>query len=293
MKSINSVLASFSGGAIVAIPRAYLDLLNGDYTTAALLSQLVYWSDKCKSEDGWIYKTHEEMESEIGLSQYKITRATDVLVNLGVLERQVKKIGSAPVSHYRVKFSELLNRLFERGEDEICEYSQNLPPPPPPPTQDEGGERRLTAEAYKERVAGAMQRNAERNSRLRGQINKQGIENYILKVPEYMRDLAHVFCDKFGRPPTKKEDSYWRSNWSVQYEIGLTPEDIGDAFEEMYKRGLTIKSPQSLNAIAEELKRERESQPNKVANRQVIVSEGAKKWVNEDDPEGKKQGKQS
>lgn len=58
----------------------------GSVKAGIFFSQLYYWREKGKSDDGWIYKSVEELESETGLSYKEQRAARASLVALGVLE---------------------------------------------------------------------------------------------------------------------------------------------------------------------------------------------------------------
>lgn len=82
------------------------------------------------------------------------------------------------------------------------------------------------------------------------------IEAFLQRVPESARGLAEAFCYMHGRSPTQNEERYWRKCWNEQLQIGLTGDLIIHAYRYMDKNSLTVKSPQSLNAVAERIKRE-------------------------------------
>lgn len=66
-----------------------------------LLCQLLYWTGKEQSGDGWIYKRWQEIEAETGLTRHEQRAARRTLVTLGFLEEQYTK--TAPrVLMYRV-----------------------------------------------------------------------------------------------------------------------------------------------------------------------------------------------
>ena len=75
---------------ILTIPRVFIDY-TGDLESALLLSQVIYWSDKTKRPDGFIYKTYAEWQEETGLNEYAIRKAANRLKRLGILETEVHK----------------------------------------------------------------------------------------------------------------------------------------------------------------------------------------------------------
>ncbi len=88
--------------------------LTGDYNTAALLTQLIYWQGKQKDLDGWIYKTYEQWEKEIALSKFQTSRSVKTLIRMGILETKVARVkigeqyGDKAV-HYRLLQDKLID----------------------------------------------------------------------------------------------------------------------------------------------------------------------------------------
>lgn len=75
-------------------------------------SQLFYWTGKQIDKDGWIYKTQEEIEDEIGLSADSQQTARNRLKAAGVLEERYNRIEHR--LYYRVVLDKL-NELFDGG----------------------------------------------------------------------------------------------------------------------------------------------------------------------------------
>ncbi|WP_051350725.1 hypothetical protein [Caloramator sp. ALD01] len=117
---------------LLTIPRAFIDY-TGDLEAALFLSQLIYWTDKSQN-DGWIYKTYQEWENEIGLNEYKVRKAKTKLENMGILDTKIKKANGCPVVHYRldtIKFSEsflqnLKNPIFKNYRMETSNIAETL-----------------------------------------------------------------------------------------------------------------------------------------------------------------------
>ena len=156
----------------------------------------------------------------------------------------------------RDRLSAIIMAAIDAAEEQSCETSQETPEEyflrldrekqivrsfTTPKTNDE----------QKDRIKAALGRYHERA------LGAPDLENYLSRIPENVREIARAFCTGFGRPPTKKEDGYWRGEWNMQAQIGLQPGDITEAISKMFKDNLTIKSPQSVTAIAENVKRRR------------------------------------
>jgi hypothetical protein len=93
-----------------------LKQVTGSTTASILLCQLLYWTDKTK--DGWIYKTHYEIEDETGLSYNEQKTARAKLVEIGVMEEEFKRWDRT--NRYRVN-RDVLNNLWELSQGRVVE----------------------------------------------------------------------------------------------------------------------------------------------------------------------------
>lgn len=87
-----------------------LKIVTGSTTASILLCQFIYWMDKTK--DGWIYKTHYEIEDETGLTYYEQKSAREKLVELGIMEEEFKRWDRT--NRYRINVDRL-NDLWEEA----------------------------------------------------------------------------------------------------------------------------------------------------------------------------------
>lgn len=88
---ISSIITQFSGqNNIIPIPAIYLKITE-DYPTAALLNQLIYWSDRTHRKDGYFYKSYKEWEEEIYLSKYQVMRSIKKIKKYGNCRNCFKK----------------------------------------------------------------------------------------------------------------------------------------------------------------------------------------------------------
>ena len=126
-----------------------------------------------------------------------------------------------------------------QGDDDTQKWLDEKEKNKPPQLKREPSGTKRALEKYEQRQTG----NAE-------------IENFIVKLPERVRPIARVFCEYFGRAPIKKENSYWRTEWESQADLGLLPKHISAAIADMDNNGLHIKSPASVTSISERFKRE-------------------------------------
>ena len=111
--NIRNIIQTFSGTERhITIPKVYLEL-TGDFNSAALLNQLVFWSDETKTSDGFFPKTYKEWEEEIYLSQYQVSRAIKNFKTMGIVETKLKKVDGSPTLHYKVNMEVLLQSITD------------------------------------------------------------------------------------------------------------------------------------------------------------------------------------
>lgn len=111
---ISSIISQFSGqNNIIPIPVIYLKITE-DYPSAALLNQMVYWSDRTSRKDGYFYKSYNEWFEELHLTEYQVRRATNKLKSFGFVETALKKANGAPTLHYKVDTKEVSEWILKK-----------------------------------------------------------------------------------------------------------------------------------------------------------------------------------
>lgn len=60
----------------IAFHRVFVQL-TGSVSSALLLSQAVFWQNRCQRDDGWWWKTAEEWEAETGMKRYEFEKARE------------------------------------------------------------------------------------------------------------------------------------------------------------------------------------------------------------------------
>jgi len=97
----------------------------GGVCPGLFLSQLFYWGDKGRDENGWIYKTMEDWTKETGMSRKELERARRILKEHGVLE---EKRGVSRMD-YRIDMDVLIQKLadFTKSPDGAVREEQEEP----------------------------------------------------------------------------------------------------------------------------------------------------------------------
>ena len=110
-QAIDIIRAMSGQQSVITCQRVFLHLVGGDFPAAVLLSQLVFWTGRGADPDGFIWKTYQDLEDEIGLTKYQAMRARNVLERMQVLETKVKKALGSPTVHYKVLQDNLLKLM--------------------------------------------------------------------------------------------------------------------------------------------------------------------------------------
>ncbi|AGZ26249.1 conserved phage C-terminal domain-containing protein [Staphylococcus pasteuri] len=111
---ISSIITQFSGqNNIIPIPAIYLKITE-DYPSAALLNQMIYWSDRTSRKDGYFYKSYNDWFEELHLTEYQVRRATKKLKSFGFVDTALKKANGAPTLHYKVDTKEVSEWILKK-----------------------------------------------------------------------------------------------------------------------------------------------------------------------------------
>lgn len=125
----NLIYSVFGNANTIPVPVVFLELFE-EYNTAVLLNQIIYWSDKTSRKDGYFYKTYQDWQEEIYLSEYQVRKSVKKLKELGFLETSVKKANGNPTLHYKLDtkvFQEwLLKKLKERKESNLSNDTKEI-----------------------------------------------------------------------------------------------------------------------------------------------------------------------
>jgi len=70
-----------------------------------LLSQLIYWSDRGESPDGWIYKTDRSLRHETAITRHELLTAKRQLLTLKFIRTQLR--GWPAVTWYEIDWDNL------------------------------------------------------------------------------------------------------------------------------------------------------------------------------------------
>jgi len=111
-------------------PIAYHPILAralGGVVEAVFVSQLLYWYDKGKLEDNWIWKTQAEWSDETGLTRSNQETARRNLIKMGVLKE--KRKGVPGKMHFQLDLDRLADMLTMLDSD-IVETPQSEMPKP-------------------------------------------------------------------------------------------------------------------------------------------------------------------
>ena len=96
--------------SLIAVPVPFLEL-TGDTDSALLLSQLLYWTDRARNDDGWVFKSRDDWHEELRLNRYRLDKARRRLRELGIVEESHHLVGARRVLHLRIRQTNLRTSL--------------------------------------------------------------------------------------------------------------------------------------------------------------------------------------
>ena len=85
-----------------------------------LLSQLLYWDGKGRRKDGFIFKTADELRSELGMSRSNLKTAIKQLVEYGVLDYKLAQVPAR--MHFKLNLQNLHELLPSLKETNKLHY---------------------------------------------------------------------------------------------------------------------------------------------------------------------------
>ena len=264
-QNIFSLISSLIGQNNNIVIPVEIIRFTGDYHTAAILSQLIYWTGKQRDPDGWVYKTYDQWEKEIVLSKYQTSRASNELVKMGILETKVARVrldngmlGDRAV-HYRLNQDEFTEKftkhlsILEGKETSLSKVKElnfpksssltdltitettginydNVPEPlsqVPAPQENEGSPSSSFSESELMSIlAGLMFLIPE-------QHRKQSIENTVKKAlkshsEDYIRSSIAYTCAHSSGATTQKFRAYLGKCIENHWHDGFQPEPGSD-----------------------------------------------------------------
>ena len=116
---------ALQGGTTIAVYKSLIEL-TGKIKTAVFLSQILYWTrvgTNVSSNDGWFFKSIEQMYQETGLTKREQQRCKEYLLEVGLIE--TKREGMNNKLFIRVVIEELAKRLGhnDNGSSESIQLS--------------------------------------------------------------------------------------------------------------------------------------------------------------------------
>jgi len=111
LSDLKVVLDRLVGNANIISNNVLFIDFTGSHEKAQLLTQMWYWAGRTKDKDGWFYKTYKEWHEETRIPEHSVRRFVKVFCDQGFLFVKFKKVGKAPVLHYRLDKDILIGLL--------------------------------------------------------------------------------------------------------------------------------------------------------------------------------------
>lgn len=193
----------------VGRPVAYfpkLKRITGSTTATILLCQFIYWRGKEADQDGWLYKTSEEIEDETGLTYNEQKTARKVLVEAELLQEHYARLD------HQLRFKIDLDKINESWGIE-------------PPKNGESDDSTLGNDESPFSLNSNTETTAENNTPSETNKKRGDLLDGILDLTFKPKAVRDAFA-KFFRLTPNWEAKYNRQflEWAV--EIGMVPEQV-------------------------------------------------------------------
>jgi len=95
------------GGNKTVVSAQLVSALSGNGNAAIYLSQLLWWGQRKANDDGWFFRTRDQMQERCGLGKQAQRTAEKILVDLDLIETDRR--GMPAKKHYRIDYSKLIS----------------------------------------------------------------------------------------------------------------------------------------------------------------------------------------
>lgn len=203
-KTISDLISSFSGQErYFTVPRVYVELVS-DFSTAILLNQIIFWSDKSSRKDGYFYKSYIEWEEETTLTEYQVRRSSKVLKEMGFIDTILKRANGSPTLHYNVNMENvsesILNKLKNRNLTNLrIDTEETQESITVDDTVDDNIKKEISPKLKEPRKRYGEYNHVllteQQKEKLITDFGKQTVDEYIKRVDEYCQQYTKKYGD--------------------------------------------------------------------------------------------------
>jgi len=106
---------------VTIVPHTIIRLCDYDTAVSAMLSNLIYWCDKCGRKDGWAWKSVREWTLETGLHRRPLDRAARILKKMKLIKFKKLVASGSLTMHYRLDQEALMKKLDKVLKEQLSE----------------------------------------------------------------------------------------------------------------------------------------------------------------------------
>lgn len=210
-EAIKALIAQTSGQKnTLTIPKIYVEL-TGDLTTALLLNQIVFYSDKSKRNDGYFYKTYKDWEEEILLTERQVRNSANKLKKMGLIETKVMKANGSPTVHYKLDYDKLVDSILTKCQIRFLQNVRNETDKMSETITEEYNIRNTTEDIYIREIydhwnSKGIIKHRKMNAKMKSHINARLKEYSVEELKKAIDNYATVLSD---------EKYYWTHRWTL------------------------------------------------------------------------------
>ena len=210
-EAIKALISQTSGQKnTLTIPKIYVEL-TGDLTTALLLNQIVFYSDKSKRNDGYFYKTYKEWEKEILLTERQVRNSANKLKKTGLIETKVMKANGSPTVHYKLNYDKLVDLILTKCQIRNLQNVRNETDKTSESLTEEYNIRNTTEDIYIREIyehwnSKGIIKHRKMNAQMKSHINARLKEYSFEELKKAIDNYATVLND---------DKYYWTHRWTL------------------------------------------------------------------------------
>ena len=250
----------------VGRPVAYfpeLKRITGSTTATILLCQFIYWRGKEADQDGWLYKTSEEIEDETGLTYNEQKTARKALTEAGLLQEHYARLD------HQLRFKIDLDKINEswgnaepkNGECDDSTFGKDESPFSLNSNTEITSETTMGADAplktdelpLEWQIAGEVEKITPFDERQARRLDFANLVATGMAGSDRARAIVFAFQD--ARDITLPESKVKGQRKAVRemIEMGVTAEHVRAAVRQLTEKGMTVADLYSVSKTAIDL----------------------------------------
>lgn len=98
---------------MIIVRKSMIDICDGDFNAAMMISQILYWHNKYKDMNRWMKIDRDDWYDQCRLSVWQTKQTNKTIKKLGFVFISIKRFNKLACSHYKINFETLSKALVD------------------------------------------------------------------------------------------------------------------------------------------------------------------------------------